>query len=120
MFAPPVPVADVQIAALCEVAANPAQYAGRPITVRGTFARPNPEGPPSLSDESCGRGVGLSGMSPEDADRMNGPAVRSAPATVTGTIAFARCAGRLGAGTGCGAYLRVSRIESATFLTAQR
>ena len=119
MFQPPVPVADVQIAALCEVAANPAQYAGRPITVRGTFAQPNPESPPSLSDESCGRGVGLSGMSPADADRLQGPAVRAA-AIVTGTIAFARCAGRLAAGTGCGAYLRVSRIESATFRTAQR
>lgn len=120
MFVPPVPVADVQIAALCEVAANPAQYAGRPITVRGTFAQPDSESRPSLSDASCGRVLGLGGVSPEDADRLQGAGVRTTTTTVTGIVAFARCAGRLGEGAGCGAYLRVSHIESATFRTAQR
>jgi hypothetical protein len=119
MFAPPAPVADVQITALCEVAADPARFAGRPITVRGAVAQPSPEVPPSLSDESCGLGLGLSGVSPEDADRLR-PNVPVSYATVTGTVAFARCAGRLGAGTGCGAYLRVSRVETATVQTAQR
>jgi hypothetical protein len=64
--------------------------------------------------------MGLSGVSPEDADRLQGANLRTAFATVTGTVAFARCAGRLAAGTGCGAYLRVSRIETVTVQTAQR
>jgi len=120
MFVPPAPVADVQITALCEVAADPAPFAGQAITVRGRFARPTPESPPALSDDACGRGMGLSGMSQEDADRLQGANLRTTYATVTGTIAFARCAGRLAAGSGCGAYLRVSRIETVTFQTAQR
>ena len=120
MFVPPAPVADVQITALCDVAADPARFAGQAITVRGRFAQPNPETRPSLSDEHCGLGVGLGGVSPEDAGRLRGANVRTVYATVTGIVAFARCAGRLAAGTGCGAYLRVSRIEAATFQTAQR
>ena len=113
---PPAPVADVQVTALCEVAADPARFAGRSITVRGTLAQPNPGSLPFVSDDSCGRGMGLGGASPEDADRLNGANVRSAYATVTGTVAFARCAGQ----AACRAYLRVTRVEVAAFQTAQR
>lgn len=120
MFVPPVPVADVQVTALCDVAADPARFAGQSVTIRGTLAQPNPESLPSLTDESCGRGMGLGGVSPDDAERLRHASPRPASALVTGTVAFARCAGQIAAGTSCRAYLRVIRVETATFQTAER